>query len=127
MAIIYTLTQVINTPVGPFSTVLTASGDSTTELSLVIAANASSAETDITIVNTTLQAFYIEATAAMTAVFKSGIGGSGTTEATFTLLAGVPQTWFTGNGSNPFSGQAGQVLVTSTPGGTLTIRALHQS
>lgn len=111
-------------PSGTVSNVLTATGDANIELNLTIAPAASSAETDVAIVSTNLQAFYICATAAMTVVCKSGTGGSGTTEATFTLVANVPQFWVTGNGSNPFGGNVGQLLVTSTPGGTLNVRAL---
>jgi hypothetical protein len=102
-------------------------GDNTLEVNLTIAASASAAETDMVVVESTLQAFCIIASAAMTVVFKTGTGGSGTTVATFTLVANVPQTWVTGYGTNPFSGNAGQALVTSTPGGILNIRALMQS
>lgn len=123
----YTLTPAIVTPGGSLGAQLTATGDTDVELDLTIAASASNAETDIAIVPSTLQAFYILATAAMTCVFKTGTGGSGTTEATFTLVANVPQFWFLGNGTNPFSAETGQMLVTSTPGGTLHVRALSQN
>jgi hypothetical protein len=127
MAITYTLTATNQSPTGALANNQTATGDTNLELDLTIAPSASSAETDLTIIYTTLQAFYIVATAAMTCVFKSGTGGSGTTGATFTLVANVPQFWYYGNGTNPFTGSAGQVLVTSTPGGTLHIRALSQN
>lgn len=124
---IYQLNISIVSPTGALPSQLSATGNTNVEENLTIAASASNAETDITIVASTLQAFYLFASAAMTCVFKSGTGGSGTTEATFTLLANVPQFWFIGNGANPFGGNAGQMLVTSTAGGTLNLRALSQN
>jgi len=120
----HTLNITYGSPSGNLVSTLSATGDTNIELNLTIAPSASAAETDISITSANLQAFYIEATAAMTIVCKSGTGGSGTIEATFTLLANIPQFWFTGNGVNPFGGNVGQLLVTSTAGGTLNIRAL---
>jgi hypothetical protein len=127
MSIQYTLAASLSSPTGVLVNSLTASGDTDVELNLTIAPAAVSAETDITIIEATLQSFYIVASAAMTVVCKAGTGGSGTTYATFTLTAGVPVFWFTGNGTNPFTGNVGQFLVTSTAGGTLNIRALSQN
>jgi hypothetical protein len=127
MAIQHTVNIGYTSPSGTTLSQLAGSGDVNLELNLTIAALASSAETDMTIDYTKLQAFFILASAAMTVVFKSGTGGTGTTAATLTLVAGVPQFWVYGNGTNPFSAAVvGQALVTSTAGGTLTIRALSQ-
>jgi hypothetical protein len=120
----HTLQIVYNSPTGQIVATLTGSGNSNVEENLVIAPNAAAAETDMTILYATLQSFCIQADAAMTVVFKAGTGGSGTTAATFTLVAGVPQFWTYGNGTNPFTGNAGQMLVTSTPGGNLKVRAV---
>lgn len=123
----HTLNVQYTSPSGTVASVLTGTGDTNIEITnQVIAAGANNAETDLTIISAALQLFFIVATAAMTVVFKAGTGGSGTTGATFTLVANVPQFWVTGNGANPFGGNAGQMLVTSTAGGNLTIRALMQ-
>ena len=123
----HTLVVTYTSPTGPQAQTYTATGDINLEEDLTIAPLASAAETDMTVLYSSLQSFWIMATAAMTAVFKSGTGGTGTTEATFTLTANVPQFYIVNAGiSNPFSGNAGQVLVTSTPGGTLHIRGLMQ-
>ena len=122
--IAHTLTIQYQSPTGTVSNTLSASGDANLELNLTIAALASSAETDLSISESALQSFFLLASAAMTVAFKTGTGGSGTTVASFTLLAGVAQFWVINNGANPFTGNAGQMLVTSTAGGSLQVRAL---
>ena len=122
--IAHTLTLQYQSPTGTVSNTLSASGDANLELNLTIAALASSAETDLSISESALQSFFLLASAAMTVAFKTGTGGSGTTVASFTLLAGVAQFWVVNNGANPFTGNAGQMLVTSTAGGSLQVRAL---
>lgn len=122
--IAHTLTIQYQSPTGTVSNTLSASGDANLELNLTIAALASSAETDLSISESALQSFFLLASAAMTVAFKTGTGGSGTTVASFTLLAGVAQFWVVNNGANPFTGNAGQMLVTSTAGGSLQVRAL---
>jgi hypothetical protein len=120
----HTLQVVCTSPSGQVPATLTATGNSNVEENLTIGAAANNEEHDVTLLSASLQSLFLLASAAMTVVCKAGTGGSGTTEATFTLVAGVPQFWVAGNGANPLGGNVGQLLVTSTAGGSLQVRAL---
>jgi hypothetical protein len=127
----YTLNIQIQTPGGLLTVPLTATGDNNLEANLTIGAAAAAAETDLVIIEANMQALVLyQATgAAMTVAFYSGTGGAGgnTSRASIVLASGDPFIWVVNNGANPLSGNVGQVLVTSTPGGLLYLKVLQQT
>jgi hypothetical protein len=52
---------------------------------------------------------------------------TGSPSQTISLLAGVPYFWMYGNGSETITTAITKLFVTSTAGGTLTVRALFNS
>lgn len=98
------------------------SWDGEINLDVTIAANASNFSVICPISATNVKSVLIVATAAMTVVTKNGA----TTVDTFTFAANKPLLWQSGfPNSNPLTGDATTLSVTSTPGGNLKVCILE--
>lgn len=110
-------------PSGSASASLTGSGNSSLELVETISASAVNQQVNpVSIPVSGLQCFVLLASANM--VVYTNSPSTGSPAQTFTLYANQPFYWFSGNGSNPITTAITQLYVTSTPGGTLSVRAL---
>jgi len=99
----------------------TSAYDGQSACSVTIAPAASNFPVALAFNDTTLESFVMWSDAAMTVVFKDS---SNVTVATYNLIANNPIIWNTDLGTaNPFGDPVASLLVTSTPGGTLTVYA----